>query len=363
MPHRVLHLLGTAQPEGSSIVQIVANLARHLDPTRYTMDAWFLEGGGPLANSLEKAGASVRTFDVRGWRGAEGTWKLWRALSREGYSIVHLHYWSRRLRWLVRATTSTKILLHLHSHVSERRGLQPVWLDTSGSDLVIATSQAVAQWTKGSRAHVIYPGVSLPEDFDCGPAVETTGTGMALGTAGRLVPMKGIVHLIRALALVRQRVPDVRLYIAGSGPEQPALESEARSLGILDAVTFLGWRGDLPRVLKSWDLYVQPSVMEPFGVAAMEAMAAGLPVVATAAGGLPELVEEGRTGRLVPPANPTLLADRIAELLLNPEQRKTLGTAGRARVREKFSVQRMVAAISDLYDQLLADKSHAATAR
>jgi glycosyltransferase involved in cell wall biosynthesis len=356
MPHRVLHLLGTAQPAGTSIARIVANLAHCHDPARYTLDAWFLEGDGPLAGLVKDAGAGVRVFDLRGWNGAEDAWRFSRALRRENYAIIHLHYWARRLRWLLRATARAKLVLHLHSHVAERRSLEPVRIDTRGADLVIATSQAVANYAQGSRPHVVHPGLLIPDEAEAGPALRP---GTTLGTAGRLVPMKGLAHLIRALALVRERVPAARLEIAGTGPEQTALETEARALGVLDAVTFLGWRDDLPRVYRNWDVFVQSSIIEPFGMAALEAMAAGLPVVATAVGGLPELIEDGRTGRLVPPTDAGLLADCIVELLQNPEQRKTLGAAGRARARNKFSAQAMAAAVSRLYDGLLAAGSPA----
>jgi glycosyltransferase involved in cell wall biosynthesis len=166
--------------------------------------------------------------------------------------------------------------------------------------------------------------------------------------------MKGIVYLIRAFAHLRTEFPQLRLEIAGLGSEQAVLEREVRTLGVQDGVTFLGWRADLAPVLAGWDIYVQPSVVEPFGLAALEAMAAGLPVVATTAGGLTELVEDGRTGWLVSAGNPQGLAGRIRELLLDPMQRRAMGEAGHVRARERFSSDRMAAEISEIYESLLA---------
>jgi glycosyltransferase involved in cell wall biosynthesis len=107
-------------------------------------------------------------------------------------------------------------------------------------------------------------------------------------------------------------------------------------------------------VLADWDVYVQPSLGEPFGIAALEAMAAGLPVVATSAGGLPELVEHGRTGWLIPPCDPSALADRLRSLLIDPGERHRMGIAGHVRARRAFSIDRMIGSISAIYDELLS---------
>jgi glycosyltransferase involved in cell wall biosynthesis len=163
-----------------------------------------------------------------------------------------------------------------------------------------------------------------------------------------------VVYLVRALAALRQEIPDVRLEIAGSGPERAAVECEVQSLGLAGSVVFLGWQHDLERVLPGWDVFVQPSLTDSFGIATLEAMAAGLPVVATGVGGLRELVEDGRTGWLVPPADPAALAKRLRDLALNPAQRRAMGMAGRERARAHFSVERMVAEIQKIYDELLA---------
>jgi glycosyltransferase involved in cell wall biosynthesis len=173
------------------------------------------------------------------------------------------------------------------------------------------------------------------------------------------VPLKAIVYLSRALALLQKDTSSFRLEIAGSGPERYALEREVQSHCLGNRVRFLGWEADLMRLMAGWDIYVQPSVGEPFGITALEAMAAGLPVVATRAGGLPELVEDGRTGWLVPPRDPGALADRLGALLLNPEQRRRMGAAGRERARQNFSVDRMVESISNIYDEVLAERKRA----
>jgi len=251
------------------------------------------------------------------------------------------------------------MITHLHGHLLESKSLMPLSLRLRGCDLVIATSQAVADCVVGSRVRVVYPGVNVSNDRDGGLAAPRAAGETVLGTACRLVRLKAVVYLIRALALLHKDTSRVRLEIAGSGPELKALEHEVQLHRLANHVRFLGWQADLMPLMAGWDIYVQPSVGEPFGITALEAMAAGLPVVATADGGLPELVEHGRTGWLVPPRDSAALADRLRALLLDPEQRRRMGAAGCARARESFSVDRMVKSISNIYDEVLAERKRA----
>jgi glycosyltransferase involved in cell wall biosynthesis len=160
--------------------------------------------------------------------------------------------------------------------------------------------------------------------------------------------------------VLRAEFPDLVLEIAGSGPERPTLEREAQTLGLSDGVRFLGWVEELAPVLARWDVFVLPSLEEGFPMAVAEAMAAGLPVVATAVGGIPEIVEDGRTGYLVRSVDPAALAERLRVLILDPAQCRMMGDAGRARVREHFSEKKMIDAIAEIYDQLLSSVCSAA---
>lgn len=353
MSHNVLHILGTARPEGTGIARIVGALGRGLDPARYELYACFLNGGGPLSSALQADGVQVQVVDwARGARDPAGAWRFWRNLHGEDFAIIHQHWGGRSPRWLARRLGRAKVITHLHAHLMESQDLRPISLRVRGADLVIATSRAVADCVVGAGPRVVYPGVDVPNGR-VGRMTPRIPGETALGTAGRLVPLKGIVYLIRALAVLHRDIPGVRLEIAGSGPERPALEHEVQSHGLGDRVRFLGWRTDLGPLMETWDVYVQPSLGEPFGIAALEAMAVGLPVVATAAGGLPELVEDGRTGWLVPPRDSGALAERLRALLLNPDQRHIMGSAGRARAKQTFSLDRMVREFSRIYDEVL----------
>lgn len=176
----------------------------------------------------------------------------------------------------------------------------------------------------------------LPEGF---PA-----EGPVVACVARLETVKGVEHLVRAMA----DVPRVTLALAGVGSLEAPLRSLAAALGLGDRVRFLGWVPDAVPVLRAATVVALPSLAEGLPLVALEAMALGRPVVATAVGGTPEAVEDGVTGRLVPPADPAALAAALRALLDDPAKAAALGAAGRRRVDERFGIARMGAAYVDL---------------
>jgi glycosyltransferase involved in cell wall biosynthesis len=172
-----------------------------------------------------------------------------------------------------------------------------------------------------------------------------------------LFERKGIDVLLRALSSLSDEEPVPRVWIVGDGPERPRLERLAARLGVDDRVRFLGRRDDVADLLTACDVYVQPSRHEGLGVAALEAMAAGRPVVASRTGGLAESVVHERTGLLVPAEDPAALAESLARLLEDPALRKRLGSAGPERVTKAYSPGAMVEAYAQLYDEVLRERS------
>lgn len=351
--HHILHILGNAQPESAGIISIVEGIATGLDPEKFGFHVWFLEGDGPLAAELERHGLIVRTLVWRnGLRDPLGMGRFAMMLREQPFAIVHQHYGGRALRWATRFRQSSRILVHLHGRVLENRGGRLIDPRIYAADLAIATSSAVAKRVKNIPVKVVYPGIPVVLPLR-ERNVEPDPSNLVLGTAARLVPLKGIVHLIRAVFLLHLEIPRIRLEIAGSGPEEAALREEVRKLGLTDHVCFLGWQSTLAPLFERWDVFVLPSLEEAFGMALTEAMAAGLPVISTNVGGIPEIVANGETGWLVPPADPVALSEYIAKLLADPGERKRMGMAGRARVLAKFSRESMVSAIGEIYDGLL----------
>jgi len=172
------------------------------------------------------------------------------------------------------------------------------------------------------------------------------------GTVGRLDPVKDQVGLLRAFA--RANKGRHALVIAGDGPARPQLEATVRELGLGDRVRLLGERDDVPIVLRALDVFVLSSIGEGISNAILEAMASGLPVIATGVGGNVELVRDGLTGCLIEPRRPELLADALTAYFDDPARAATHGAAGRSRAGEEFGLERMLAGYVALYGRHVA---------
>lgn len=250
------------------------------------------------------------------------------------------------MRYLLRRLFRAPVLVHVHTYLSSReRAIVRVAALWSASHAV-APSRAVAATIGGVPVSIVHPGVEISPDArgeHLGRRVFT------IGCAARLAHVKGVDILIRAVAA--PALHGVMLDVAGSGPDATSLRLLADELGVAERVRFLGWQPDIRSMMRTWSVFVQPSREEAFGIAAAEAMAEGLPVVATRIGGLPELVEHGRSGLLVP-RDPGALASAVALLRLNPRLREAMGREGRAIVRRRCSTGRSASQIVEIYRQL-----------
>ncbi len=184
-----------------------------------------------------------------------------------------------------------------------------------------------------------------------------TRDAVIVGTVGRLQAVKDQLNLVRAFAIARARGGEaaeaLRLVIAGDGPLRTVIEDEIRAADIGKVVWLAGERRDVPEVMRSLDVFVLPSQAEGISNTILEAMASGLPVIATAVGGNGELVAEGESGSLVPAANSVALADALLCYAADAALRKKQGAAGRRRIEEQFSLDAMVARYTGLYEGLL----------
>ena len=178
-----------------------------------------------------------------------------------------------------------------------------------------------------------------------------------IGTVGRQQEIKDPLNLLHAFAELRRCFPvqsaHLRLMMVGDGPLHAQLSDEVGALGLTGEVWLAGERSDVPEVMRAMDLFVLPSRAEGISNTILEAMATGLPVVATDVGGTPELIDD-RCGRLVPPADSLAMADALAAYVFEPQRMKALGEAARRRAVADFSIDRMVGRYSDLYEQQLS---------
>jgi glycosyltransferase involved in cell wall biosynthesis len=351
---RIVHVLGTGKEEGTGILRLVDALVAGADERGYESEYWFLGRGGVLLERLLTRGQRAMALDWSGSRyqihhvlGFAGL--LWKARP----DLVCQHSGGRTIRRLA-VMSGARVVLHVHGYVSESRGIYPSVFSGTDADAIIANSRATAEQIRATgRVYVIYPGAEASGARPYRPAGEAVGA-FVLGAASRLAAVKGLDVLVEAVARVLGEFPGMRLEIAGSGPERRSLEAAARNAGIQDRVAFLGWCEDLAPLLATWDLFVQPSRAEGFGLAALDAMAAGVPVIASAVGGLVELIEDGRSGWLVPADDAKALAAKIADALRNPWRRHAVGEAGRRRVSSGFRTGNMVDATLAVYAGLLA---------
>jgi glycosyltransferase involved in cell wall biosynthesis len=216
-------------------------------------------------------------------------------------------------------------------------------------------SQLLAEGFPESRVRVVRNGIDpgpppAPElRRDARARLGLHEDELVIGAVGRLAPVKDFGALIAAFGLVRSLPGRARLVIVGDGPERAALLSEARAANVSRAVLFTGHQDDVPSLMPAFDIFVNSSIYEGVSLTVLEAMAAGLPVVATAVGGTPEIVDDGVNGRLVPRRAIREMASAVAGLARDPELRARFGAAGRSRVLQSFHIDRMVRTYAGLY--------------
>jgi glycosyltransferase involved in cell wall biosynthesis len=219
---------------------------------------------------------------------------------------------------------------------------------------VIAISEAVRRFSveqvglPADKVEVVHYGLdALPEAWAANPPLELRDP--LLLAVCRLAPQKGLETAVRALA----ELPDATLLVLGEGPDRPALEGLADSLGVRNRLVLPGRVGDVAALYRRAAVVVHPARWEGFGLAMLEAMLAGKPVVATRAGSAPELVADGETGVLVPVDDAAALAEAAGSLLADPARAEAMGRAGLARARSEFSVGRMAERTADVYLECL----------
>ncbi|NIM90463.1 MAG: glycosyltransferase [Candidatus Aminicenantes bacterium] len=179
---------------------------------------------------------------------------------------------------------------------------------------------------------------------------------LIVGTVGRLAPVKGQEFLIEAVKNIIPKYPSALFMFAGDGHLRQNLERKALEMGIKENVVFLGWRDDVDKIISIYDIFVLPSLNEGMGRVLVEAMALGKPIVASHAGGIPDLIRHGKNGFLVPPRNPEQLAKYIQILIEDKEKRERMGQAGK-KIALNFSKEVMIEKIASLYDELLTKKN------
>lgn len=316
---------------------------------------------GALFRRLTEAAFPATTLTVRNNLDAVAGLRLRRLVRTAGCHIVHFHTarahalspWLRGL--------SVKRVVTRRMDYRVRPGWFTRLLYEDSVDAVVAISRGVkaalrAGGVPDSHIRVIPSGIDTAHF--AATAERRARQRAALGIAqresvavavGALAERKGHITLLRAAALLRQKGIRLRYLICGDGPLRAVLGNEARALGVADNVQFLGFCADVADHLAAADVFVHVPLWEGLGVAVIEALAAGLPVVASRVGGIPELIEDGYSGLLVPPQKPTALATALERIVCDPPWAKMLGINGQASVRARYDVTVMAQANEALY--------------
>ena len=265
--------------------------------------------------------------------------RLTRLVRREHIQIIHSHHRFTTLAGrVVSRLTGVALVCTVHEFKTNWRWLSAMWLAPWMSVPSAALREHLIRFNglAPERVALIRVG-ALPVAPD--PAAEARvrsiwGNGYSgpiIGCVGRLAPEKGVDTLIRSLPEVFRAHPEVRVVIVGDGPERSALEALAQSLGLAGRVHFLGEQPDAAALMTAMQVVAAPSRTENFSLTIAEAMAAARPLVACNVGGIPEMVEDGVTGFLIPPDNPNALARRLADVLADPPRAGAMGAAGQRK--------------------------------
>ncbi len=319
--------------------------------------------GGELLRRARREGLPAEGLPLR------GEWDLWSALRiariarREGASVLHAHsshaqalaLLARAFGWRGPVVATRRVDFVPRAHPLNR------WKYHGVSRLVVI-SRAIRDIMLGfglppEKLRIVPSGVE-PVPAPPGAAArfrESVGVSPGeplVGNVAHLADHKGQRYLVDAAARVLERVPRARFVIVGTGELEAPLKARAAGLGLGDRMVFAGFRDDIPAVLEGLDVFVMSSHLEGLGTSVMDALLAGRPVVATRAGGIPDIIEDGVHGVLVPPRDPEALAGGIVRVLENPGWARDLARAGRDRVLREFGVDAMVRGCLRVYREL-----------
>ena len=370
---RVLLLL-TSTAGGAGLQNYL--LAKHL--SRDAFDLTVAYGPGyPLDDSFPRLGISIEVLPmsrkVAPHVNARGYLAIRRLLRRERFDVVCTSCSIAGMMGRIAAARAhVPAIMHVihvyasqpHQHPAKVRLYRWIerWLDAV-TGRYVSVSNAAKQYgvdtgiMPAEKVDVIFNAVE-PADQNRRPRAEVRrelgipADAPVIGTVGRCERQKGMRYFLEAATGVRKRYPDARFLVVGDGPLQDELEAYARDLGIDDATMFLGWRDDVPDLLGAMDVLGLASLWETFGLVLAEAMEARLPVVATRVDGIPEVVEDGLTGILVPPTDVPAMVDAFIRVLGDADLAEKMGKAGAERLAEVFSVQDMVRSYEAVFREL-----------
>lgn len=368
----VIHRLGTGGMENGLV-----NLINHMPLERYRHAIVCLQGYTDFRQRIRRDDVEIYDVNKRDGHDFGAYWRLYRILRKLKPDILH----TRNLSALESQVVGTAACVRGRVHGEHGRDIYDLHGKNRKYNLLrkmiqplvghyIAVSRDLAGWLHDTvgvpdrKITQIYNGVDSvkfhpPGDgrISIGPDRFASDTDIVIGSVGRLAQVKDFPTLIRAFHRLRELWPEgcsrLRLVIVGDGPARTECEHLIATLGLADQIWLTGDRSDVAELMRGMDLFVLPSLGEGISNTILEAMATGLPVVATAVGGNPELVEDGQTGKLVAPGDADALAQTLLSYVRDSGQLRMQGRAAREKIDAHFSMEAMVAGYLGVYDGVL----------
>ena len=366
---KVIHLISGGDTGGAKthVHSLLQNLSRGMDITLVCFR------DGPFAREAAELGIETRVCSGGFFSALR---EVRRMIAEEGFELVHTHGSRANLAGaILRSTCGRPVVSTIHSDYRLDYMGRPLAAATYGVLNVLAlrrikyhvgVSDAMRDLLISRRfpretTFAIYNGLDFsrePKRHDRAAFCARVGANVApgdivVGAAARLDPVKDLATLVRGFAAAREGHPELKLIIAGEGPERPALEALAEELGVRGAVTLAGWLDDMEEFYSALDINTLSSLSETFPYALTEGAAYRLPTVASAVGGIPRLIEDGKTGFLFAPGDWEKLGARLAQLASDPGLRERLGAAGHERAAREFSVEATCREQRAVYEEIL----------
>ncbi len=359
----VIHLVEELTIGG--LEKVLASIVLNLNKKKFNVSVWCLREGGYFADKLVKEGIDVKILHIYTSRNPLSIYKLYRLLKIHQFDIIHTHAYSAGIIGRISAFLAGVPVIISHNHsiydFYNRYYHLVEWILSLITDRVICISEEVNRFTNetqriNSRKLItIHNGI----DDDCA-VIENRGSDLknelgislnhsVIGTIAHLEEHKGHKYLLEAASLLLSSKRDISFLFVGEGTLKEKLKKLCVDLKIENNIIFVGERSDISEILFSIDIFVLPSLREGLGLAILEAMACGKPVIATNVGGIPEIVKDGVSGILVPPKDPKSLYRAMSDLLDDREKCEEMGRFGKRVYDESFRARTMVGKIEDLY--------------
>lgn len=368
-PRKIMFVVDTLDLGGTETQMM--QLARQLKANGHSVTVGCLHPGGILAQDLIKAGIPVVEFPKLGsllsLSGAYQVFRLACFIRRNKFDVVHAHdLWANLMAvpaaWITRTSmivSSQRDLGHLFWYTPFR--CKVIGIIHRLSTRVVANSKAVKKFlvrefhVPSNQVRVVRNSVDFERFARATGSRGKICPGLDLKTrliaviANMHTPIKGHHDVIEAARIICREIPEISFVLVGDGSERRNIEEHATSAGVREHFIFLGRREDVPEVLACCELSILASRSEGFPNVVLEAMAAGLPVVATRVGGVPEIIQDGFTGLLVSPQDHEALAHAVLQVMQDPVLAARIGRAGQQRIRSHFGLDRLISEIEQLY--------------